>query len=167
MRDSDSFDPQLKFVLGDKLSVRFKTPADVTAWVNEEYKLYSNIMPAATNQDQAMAGVWNQINSWFNQFNQSRQSLVNNASSTTQQFKVAIEGFLNRYTSGNLIYSQSAWGLYVAQLASSEPQLAARVLALLSNLGFQLHASQAGNLWLRAGAISEGLRRGWIDQKPL
>jgi len=166
MQANDVFEPTLKYVLGEKLSVRFKTPAEIDAWVSEERKLYSNIMPAAVGGDQAIGSVWNQINQRFEQFNQTRQSL-NNANSTTAQFKQAIEALLNYYTSGNLIHSQSAWGLYVAQLASSEPQLAARVLVMLGNIGFQLSMGQGGNLWLRAGAISEGLRRGWIDQKPV
>ena len=166
MQDTDPFDPEFKIVLGETLAVRFKNFGEATAWVGEEQKFYGNIMPPAASQDQAVANVWNQINSSFNQYNQKRQQHLSNARSNVEGAKPIIQEFVNRYSSGILIYSQSTWGRYVAQLASSDPQLAARVLILLGNINFPIQQVQQGTLWLRAGAISEALRYGWLDTTP-
>jgi hypothetical protein len=166
MQDSDPFDPEFKTILGDVLAVRFKNLREATDWAGEERKFYGNIMPPAANQDQAVGHGWNQINSWFNNFEQKRQQYLGNSRATPEGAKPIIQELLNRYTSGTLIYSQSTWGSYVAQLASSDSHLAARVLILLGNIGFQMQQAQIGPLWLKAGVVTEALRNGWLDQKP-
>lgn len=166
MKETDPFNPELKISLGNKLALDFNSLAEVTAWVVEEQKFYANVMPAAAGQDGAVANAWNQINGWFNQYTQRRQNHLSNAQSTPQGARSFIDEILNRYTGGALIYSQSTWGRYVAQLAMAEPPLAARVLILLGNINFPMQQVGVGHLWLRAGVIAEGLRQGWIDERP-
>ena len=167
MKGNDTFEPPLSFILADKLSVRFRTPEEIGLWVNQEFKFYQTILPPAAQNDQMVGIVWSQINNWFNNFNQRRNSVLSNPKSTAQDFKNTIDELLAQYTSGNLVFSQSPIGMYVAQLASTNSHLAARVLVLLGNYNVQFQSTQNGNLWLRAGTISEALRNGWVDQKPI
>jgi hypothetical protein len=50
MQEKDLFEPPLQFELGDTLSAKFRTPEEMSAWVNQEHQFYLAILPKAAQE---------------------------------------------------------------------------------------------------------------------
>jgi hypothetical protein len=166
VKSTDPFEPELKYILADKLSLKFRTPEEFGQWFNKEMSFYANIIGPLVPQDGSLQNAWNNLRSGLDPVKPNFDSLVGNPTSKTENYKGLIDPLLQRYASGNLISSDSTWGQYVQQIASSEPALAACLLVTLGSVAFSIGNSNMAAVWLRAGALAEALRNGWLDQKP-
>jgi len=94
------------------------------------------------------------------------QNLNSNTASDESQYKDALENFSSNYASGRLIDSHSLLAESIKEIKSTEPSIAARVLAILTQVPFEFSDTTVAGLWFRAAGVAETLSRGQYDQGP-